>query len=348
MSSPVVSVLVVSYNQRRFLDDCLNAVLDQSFPAQAVEVLVLDNHSSDGSPQHVVERYHGLQLHEFDSNLGYYGALERGLSKARGRHIIILPADTIIHRDFISELVRVADADPRIAVCMTNTINPHAPDYGMKERVQMPEFMYIPRDTIFGNPKVEQKPLTAKPTRVLLASGVSFLIRREYVMQVGELFDPSFPHYATDLDVALRANVQGWSTVFVPHAIVYHIDDTKSRPTLGLLWRYFIGSRDRLLAFYKAMTTPELLLAIPILFLGIPHKVLVMRSTVGWWLRMALFCCTILLSPLVFLAAVAKFRALAEERRKVLAGRHVGSLWLLRRLVRPSMINGSPAEAKLA
>jgi GT2 family glycosyltransferase len=341
---PVVTVLVVCYNQRRFLDDCFKAVLDQSFPAEAVEILVLDNHSSDGSPQHVKEKYPGLHLCVFESNLGYYGALNEGVSKANGQYVIILPADTIVHKAFMTELVDVADSDPGIAVCMANTVNPNAPDYPAKERVEMPKHMYIPRDTIFGNPRIEQTSLTPEPSRVLLGSGVSFLIRRRCFTHAGELFDPCFPHYATDIDVSLRANALGWSTVFVPKAVVYHIDNTKATVGFDLLWRYFIGSRDRLLAFFKSMTSLEYILAMPMLLIGIPHKVLVMRSTVRWWMRLLLFCAATLLSPLVFAAALVKMPHFLKKRQDVLDNRQVGSLWLLRHLANRSALSNTWQE----
>jgi GT2 family glycosyltransferase len=316
--------------------------LDQSFPAEAVEILVLENHSSDGSAQYIKEEYPALHLLALESNLGYYGALDQGISKAEGKYIVILPADTIVHREFLSELVAAADADASIAVCMTNTINPNAPDYAAKERVEMPRHMHVPKDTIFGNSRIEQQSLVSAPTRVLLASGVSFLIRRESLTSIGKPFDPSFPHYATDVDVSLRANVLGWKTVFVPRAVVYHIDETKSRVSVDLLWRYFIGSRDRLLVFFKNMTTAEFILALPLLFLGIPHKVLVMRSSVPWWIHWVLFSGAVLFSPFVLVAALYKIPNFVKKREAVLVGRKVGPLWLVRHLVRPSALSSAP------
>jgi GT2 family glycosyltransferase len=194
--------------------------------------------------------------------------------------------------------------------------------------------MYIPETSPFGNPVINPRPLEKQPVRLLLSSGVSFLIRKDF-HQVDELFDLFFAHYSTDVDLSLRANVLGYWTVFVPTAVVYHIDDNKVRLSFNLLKRYFIGSRDRLLAFYKSMNRLEYALALPILLIGIPQKALVMRSSVPAWIRLALSVVTFFLSPLVFAAALLKTPCFYEKRNRILAARQAEQFWILKSLMQP-------------
>lgn len=313
-----VSILLVNFNQKSYIDDCLVSILDQSFPKDLYEVTVLDNQSTDDSVIYLHQKYPLVNVVCFEKNLGYYGAITEALPKAKGKYIVILPFDTIVHRNFISEFFNTAELNDKIVICMSNTINPDAPDYVKKDRLGDPEFMYVPESTIFGNPAIRKEPYSPNPIKLLMSSGVSFLIRKDFHEASGEMFDLYYSHYNTDLDTSLRASILGYTVVFVPGAIVYHIDENKKKLTGNLLSRYFIGSRDRLLTYYKTMNTFEFILALPLLLLGIAQKVIVIRSSIRLAIKFLLTLVAFCLAPAALLAALIQLPKFSQKRQFLL------------------------------
>ncbi len=99
---PLVTVICTSYNHERFITESLQSVLDQTYPM--VELIVIDNHSSDQSVARVEElrlQHPHIQLIRNTENLGICRAFNQGLKLAKGKYIIDLSADDVMHRERI-------------------------------------------------------------------------------------------------------------------------------------------------------------------------------------------------------------------------------------------------------
>ncbi|MGV3560852.1 glycosyltransferase family 2 protein [Larkinella arboricola] len=103
---PLVSVICISYNHERFITAALQSVLDQTYPA--VELLVIDNNSTDGSVERVEalrQQHPAIQFIRNSENVGICRAFNQGLKLARGRYVIDLSADDVMHRERIARQV---------------------------------------------------------------------------------------------------------------------------------------------------------------------------------------------------------------------------------------------------
>ena len=218
----LVSVVILSWNSRRFLLDCIASVLVQTYPA--INLIVMDNDSSDDSVDLVRSRYPDLPIIVNDSNLGFARAHNKGIREMDGEFYMPLNPDVILSDDFVAEMVNAArladdigsvsgkiyfadESGPTDRIFSTGhllTKNRKSANRGYK-RKDMGKYDRI--DYIFG------------------PSGTCPLYKRSLLEDVhmdDQYFDEKFFLYAEDYDLCWRAQLLGWRCVYTPHAVAYH------------------------------------------------------------------------------------------------------------------------------
>jgi N-acetylglucosaminyl-diphospho-decaprenol L-rhamnosyltransferase len=115
--TPEVSVIIVSYNTRELLRECIESILCEQGDGLGVEVIVVDNASADGSAAMVAERFPQARLIANPDNRGFGAACNQGLEIARGRYALILNADIRAQQGALQRLVGFMDAHPDAAIC---------------------------------------------------------------------------------------------------------------------------------------------------------------------------------------------------------------------------------------
>src|SRR5262249_20687896 len=110
----LVSVIVVSWNSSEFLDGCLSSVLTQTLPD--VELIVVDNGSTDGSAGLVKERFPRATLVENGRNLGFCAANNIGLARSRGDFVLFLNADAVLTPSYLEEALREMEVDRSVGM----------------------------------------------------------------------------------------------------------------------------------------------------------------------------------------------------------------------------------------
>jgi GT2 family glycosyltransferase len=326
------TVIVVGHNGERYLQDCLSSVLDQNMQQDRYEVFWVDNGSTDRSVELVREQFPSVKLIAFEQNLGFFGACNRVAKMARGRYLVVVPQDTIAHRQWLPELVRAADEHRDAMICTANSIGPEAVDYACRKREGQVSEVHYRELSWLGHVTFRHASFVEHAFCTLACSGVSGLFKREIVTETGCLFEPLMGHYASDMEAGLRAAVTGHRVLCVPTAIIYHVgDERKTLADRGLLLRYAVGSRDVLLAYYKNMAPLEFLLALPLLALGRAAKCLELRLSPP--VRIGLLLGSLALMPALLLLVLARTPRLASARQGMTTRRKVGRLWLLRQIL---------------
>jgi len=210
----LVSVVIVNFNGKRFLQDCLSSILKQTYTS--FEVILVDNASHDGSVEFVQEHFPLVKIFIQKENLGFAGGSNAGIREAHGEYILTLNNDTIVPPDFVSELVKPMMQDPSVGMCASKMVFPDgrinstaicisrsgaAWDRGMGE---IDTGQYDTLEEIFGP-----------------CAGAA-LYRRSMLDEIG-LFDEDFFLFMEDVDLAFRARLSGWKCMYVPTARVMHI-----------------------------------------------------------------------------------------------------------------------------
>src|SRR5262245_32896717 len=110
-----VSVIIVNWNTRELLRACLTSIYAES-PSVRLEVIVVDNGSSDGSPRMVANKFEEVTLVVNTDNLGFASGNNQGIAIAKGRYVLLLNSDTIVLDRAIEKTIKFADQHPGTAV----------------------------------------------------------------------------------------------------------------------------------------------------------------------------------------------------------------------------------------
>jgi len=251
-SHPLISVIIVNYNGKKFLSDCLNSIFHQTyFP---FEVIMVDNASHDGSVEYVQQNFPGVKMFSQSTNLGFAGGTNEGIRQAGGEFILTLNNDTIITPDFIDELAQPMVSDPSVGMCASKMI---FPDGRINSTAICISRSGAAWDRGMGEPDHGQYDVVEE---VFGACAGAALYRRIMLDEIG-LFDEDFFLYMEDVDLAFRARLSGWKCMYVPLAQVIHVHGGTAEP--GSDTSVYYGNRNLLWCAVKNFPERTLFIFIP-------------------------------------------------------------------------------------
>ena len=333
------SVVIVNYNDREFISDCLAAVLDQDMPSDEYEVVFADNGSEDGSADLVESAFPSVTLVRLDRNYLFSGGNNRAMEHVQGKYVVFLNVDTVVHRRWLPELVRAAEEDPEVRACQGNMLMPWVDEFAVLDREGGTQSTYFNDLCAFGFTVYHRVPFTPEPIRTLFLTGSSLLLERDLVEEMGYLFEAEF-YACEDLDLSLRVNNLGYKTITVPTAIYYHKHPLSTKLSLNrsTLWKLSNLHVSRFIAYFKNMTGLEFLCFSPFMILGAPLK-----ARKGHWGRTRVLAYSLGSLPLIlfsFARALTAFPRYAPRRRDILRTRKRPAFWLFRRLINRTRLSG--------
>lgn len=241
----LLSAIVVNFRQPELLRACLRS-LDAALARVEgeSELVVVENGSGDGSAELVRREHPDAALVELDENHGFGGGVNAGLERSRGEYIALVNNDATVEPDALAELVRVACEGGR-------DVGSVAAQMRFADRPQTINSAGIGIDRLGV---VYDRQLGAAvgsgercPVEVFGASGGAALWRRAALDSVGG-FDGSFFVYLEDADLAWRARMRGWRSLYAPAAVVYHHHSATAVHSSPFKYRWVGRNRVRLLA----------------------------------------------------------------------------------------------------
>jgi GT2 family glycosyltransferase len=216
---PSVTAVVVNWNHGDCILDCLQALQTQNYPA--TQVIVVDNGSTDGSPDAIALRFPAVELRRWPANRGFAAAFNNAARGSDSAFVLSANPDVIPQPDFISELVSAITQDDRLGAAAPKLLWTDDP------RLLDSTGLFIdrrrgPYDRGQGQPDHGQ---FDTQRRVFGACGAAALYRRTMLEDVavdGEFMDEDFFAYYEDADLAWRAQLRGWECAYVPDAVARH------------------------------------------------------------------------------------------------------------------------------
>jgi len=217
-----VSVVVVNWNTRDLLRDCL-ASLPHDAEAVQLEVIVVDNGSEDGSAEMVAEEFPSARLLRNEENLGFVRANNQGLRVSRGEYAWMLNSDTRALPGCVERLVEVAASDPKIGAVAPKLLNPDGSYQYSAGRFARVLLKMLPAgfEDRYNRAFDQEAMAATQPLRVDWLVGAALLCRREVLDQVGPL-DERYLMWLDDMDWCRKLARVGLGRVFVPDAHVMH------------------------------------------------------------------------------------------------------------------------------
>lgn len=279
-----LSVLILNWNARDYLVACLQSIFAQNWQCR-LELIVVDNGSNLDDSVEVVRRdFPQVQLIAHPHNVGFAAGNNIGLRAARGRYVLFLNPDTIVHEGAFDILVRWMDEHPDVGACGPKLLNSDGtlqascrafPSIGAGFFRNTPLGRLWP-----GNPWTRSYLMQGfdhdGEAAVDWLSGSALLIRREALdalkAQEGTVWDSKYFMYCEDVDVCYRLKILGWPRFYVPHAVITHRIGASSDWAQGAMIRRFHASMLRF--YFKHYAHGAGLLLAPLAILGIVLRAL--------------------------------------------------------------------------
>ncbi len=214
-SPPLVSVAIPNYNGARHLENCLRALLNQTYPR--IEILVADNGSADESVQ-IVERTAPLATFlRLSRNRGFSGAVNEGIRMARGEWVAVLNNDTEADPGWLAECMAAAERHPRAAFLASRIL-----EFDDRNRIFSAGDCFLRAGVGYrrGQERLDCEEFHSE-TEIFSACGCAALYRRTALEERGG-FDESFFAYLEDVELGVRLRIAGHAGWYVPTAVVYH------------------------------------------------------------------------------------------------------------------------------
>jgi GT2 family glycosyltransferase len=257
----LVSAIILNWNGKQLLADCLDTLQRQTRPAD--EILVVDNGSVDGSQEMVRERYPDVTLIGLDKNKGFSVANNIGIRRAHGDYIAVLNNDLLLDSGWIEHMAAALDADPSLGSCACkmlfydrrNVINT-AGDNFLTTGVATNRGMGQPDGETFQ-----------VPAQVFGACAGAAMYRATMFHDIG-LFDEDLFVYFEDVDLSFRAQLAGYNCLYVPMAVAYHHHSVTYRSAKCFSRKDYVVVRNPLLVLVKDLPTPLLFRYLPFLVIG--------------------------------------------------------------------------------
>ena len=279
---------IVSWNARDDLRACLRSLPDAA-AKHIIETVVVDNASTDGSPEMVASEFPDVCLLRSPINEGFGAGNNRALAGLDARYALLLNSDALPHPGALDELIRFADTRPaaRIGIIGPKVLNPDGSiQYSCR---RFPTFAAgLFRNVYLGRLFPGNKPAAdylmqdfdhAQIRDVDWVSGCALLIRRECLEEIGPLDAETFFMYCEDIDWCLRAHQAGWRVAYYPGAVVTHAigrssDKAAERMIIEhhrSMWRFYKKHR----AFFAPSVPPLLRPLVPVgIFLRVAVRIL--------------------------------------------------------------------------
>lgn len=246
MLSNKASVIIVTYNHKKYMRRCLSSVLANN----PLEVIVVDNGSTDGTPEFIEENFPKVKVIRSPRNLGYGGGNNLGVKHARGEYAVILNPDTKVEENWLEELLKPLAKSkrlittPKILLYDGSAINTIG---------NIVHFTGLTFTRGYLRPPEEYN----KPEYLSGISGACFAMRRDEYLQLGG-FDENFLAYNEDGEFSWRVHARGFRILYIPTSVVYHDYTLKVSPQ-----KIYHLEKGRYIILRKYLTGREFLLFLP-------------------------------------------------------------------------------------
>ena len=243
-----VAVVIPTHNSRHWIDGCIESIVAQG---DGPVVQIVDNGSTDGTPDHVEARWPNVMVLRLSSNLGYAGGVNAGAELWPRHHVLALNVDTVVGRGALARLVATMAAERRVALVAPRLLEA---DGRLQRSVhEFPSLAGFARQavgvkrTVSPTRQSSQEESAETPFEIDWASGAALLVRREAWDEVGG-FDPSYRFFVEEVDLERRLRDAGWSVLLEPRAEVTHYGGAHPIPAARFAlahdgWERYFGSR---------------------------------------------------------------------------------------------------------
>ncbi|GHT56096.1 hypothetical protein FACS189446_8080 [Bacteroidia bacterium] len=248
-----LSIVIVNYNVKYYLEQCLDSVL-KAIQNRDTEIFVVDNHSTDESVEYLVPKFPTVHFIANQKNVGFSRANNQAIEQAQGEYILLLNPDTVIGENTLDRVCRFMDENKQIGaagVKMLDGFGRFLPESKRGFPSPWNSFTKIsglaklfPHSKVFGGYHLRY--LNENETHeVEVLAGAFMMLRRETIEKSGSL-DNRFFMYGEDIDLSYRINQAGYSNFYFPEPIIHYKGESTKKDI-----RYVKHFYEAMLIFFK-------------------------------------------------------------------------------------------------
>lgn len=258
-----VSVIIPNFNGEKFIANCLDSILIQSFFENGkMEIIVVDDCSNDNSVN-IIKTYKQITLLENPMNSGFDKSVNQGILASSGKYCLLLNNDVVVDQDFVKYLYLHIDESPKIFSVSAKMIR-------FYERDKLDDAGDFYNILGWGYKRGDGKFLKSydAASPVFSTCAGAGIYRRSVLDEIG-LFDEDFFAYMEDVDISYRGLIYGYKNRYEPKAICYHIGSaTTAEGQKYSPFKVQISARNNIYVAYKNMPILQLILNSPFLLIG--------------------------------------------------------------------------------
>ena len=279
-----LSVIIVSYNVRYYLEQCLMSVF-RTTEGLACEVFVVDNHSRDDSVEYIRERF-GERVHLIASNhnLGFARANNKAIAKAQGKYVLLLNPDTFVGESAIRQVLQFMDTHERAGGVGVRMFNANGSVARESRRGLPTPLVSLGKMLGFSNRYYMSHLSWNEPGRIEVISGAFCLLRRDALNKVGWL-DEDFFMYGEDIDLSYRVLKGGYENWYVPASILHYKGESTQKSSFRYVHVFY---QAMLIFFRKHYSHLSFLVSLPIKLAIYTRAAIALAQTQYWRMRISL------------------------------------------------------------
>lgn len=241
------SVIIPTYNGVGYLPDCLDSLKAQTLKPD--EVILVDDDSTDATATLIKKSYPEIRYLRLESNQGFASAVNAGIRESKGTYIALLNNDTCARPEWLNELKRTLDDELAVGFCSSKMLFANRPDVINSIGIGFsPAGLAV--DIGYGQ---KDGGRFSRPRPVFGACAGAAMYRRSLFDDIG-LFDEDLFMWYEDADLSFRAQLAGYSCVYVPTAVIYHVGGGTESAESELHQHYC--SRNQILVMVKNLPDP--------------------------------------------------------------------------------------------
>lgn len=241
-----LSVVIISYNVKFHLEQCLNSVFRALREIEG-DVYVVDNNSQDDSVEYLRKRFPQVHYVENPTNSGFASANNIALKQIESEYVLLLNPDTFIGEDTLRQCIGLMDSDPTIGACGVRILNLNG-TFAKESRRGVPTpttaFFHMsglsrlfPRNKTIG--KYHMMYLNEmEPSPIEILSGAYMFIRSSVLKETG-LFDETFFMYGEDIDLSYRILLSGHRNYYIPTRILHYKGESTKKNTFKYVKTFY-------------------------------------------------------------------------------------------------------------
>ena len=314
MKKPIVSIIILNYNGKKWLEKCLPTIKKLKY--EPLEVLVVNNGSSDDSGAYVRKNFPQFRLIEIKKNRGFAGGNNIGVKKAKGKYVLLLNNDTEVDPNFIGPLVERMENDPSIGCVqpeLRSMVHKNLID-SIGSFFTFTGFLYH-----YGYFQQHKKKQYQNELSVYSVKGACCMLKRSDYLYLGGL-DEDFVCYVEESDLCHRILLSGKKIVYVPNSFIHHFGGGDMSIMEKNETTAFRSVRNRFYSYIKNFSLLELIKILPVLF--VLSEVLIVVTILRGKIRNAIAAQWGLIWCILYLPKILKKRKYVQEKIRRVSDSH--------------------------